>query len=72
VIGADSPAKNQTLQELDLRKDTGASVIAIVRGENVANNPGGDFRLQENDVVVLWGAHAQLAAAVKKLAPSHE
>jgi monovalent cation:H+ antiporter-2, CPA2 family len=72
VIGSDSPAKNQTLQELDLRKETGASVIAIVRGEEVANNPGGDFRLQENDVVVLWGAHAQLAEALKKLAPTDE
>ncbi len=72
VIGTDSPAKNKSLQELDLRKETGASVIAIVRGEDVANNPGGDFRLQENDVVVLWGAHAQLAEALKQLAPPHD
>ncbi|MCI0617025.1 cation:proton antiporter [bacterium] len=72
VIGTDSPAKNQSLQELELRKETGASVIAIVRGEDVINNPGGDFRLQENDVVVLWGAHAQLAEALKRLVPPHE
>jgi CPA2 family monovalent cation:H+ antiporter-2 len=72
VIGADSPAKNLSLQELDLRKETGASVIAVVRGESVVNNPGADYRLEENDVVVLWGAHAQLAEAVKKLAPPHE
>lgn len=72
VIGADSPARNKSLLELDLRKETGASIIAVVRGENVVNNPGADYRLAENDVVVLWGAHAQLAEAVKKLAPSHE
>jgi len=57
---------------LDLRKETGASVIAVVRGENVVNNPGADFRLEENDVVVLWGAHAQLAEALKKLAPPQQ
>lgn len=72
VIGSDSPARNKSLQELALRKETGASVIAVVRGENVVNNPGADFRLEENDVVVLWGAHAQLAEALKKLAPTHE
>jgi CPA2 family monovalent cation:H+ antiporter-2 len=72
VIGADSPARNKSLLELDLRKETGASIIAVVRGESVVNNPGADYRLEENDVVVLWGAHAQLAEALKKLAPTHE
>jgi monovalent cation:H+ antiporter-2, CPA2 family len=72
VIGADSPARNKSLLELDLRKETGASVIAVVRGESVVNNPGADYRLEENDVVVLWGAHAQLAEALKKLAPPPE
>ncbi|HEY7161660.1 MAG TPA: TrkA C-terminal domain-containing protein, partial [Acidobacteriota bacterium] len=72
VIGADSPARNKSLVELELRKETGASVIAVVRGESVVNNPGADYRLEENDVVVLWGAHAQLAEAVKKLAPTNE
>jgi monovalent cation:H+ antiporter-2, CPA2 family len=72
VIGADSPARSKSLSELDLRKETGASVIAVVRGESVVNNPGAEYRLEENDVVVLWGAHAQLAEALKKLAPSHE
>jgi CPA2 family monovalent cation:H+ antiporter-2 len=72
VIGADSPARNKSLLELDIRKETGASVIAVVRGESVVNNPGADYRLEENDVVVLWGAHAQLAEALKKLVPSHE
>lgn len=72
VIGGDSPARNKSLLEVDLRKETGASIIAVVRGESVVNNPGADYRLEENDVVVLWGAHAQLAEALKKLAPSHE
>jgi CPA2 family monovalent cation:H+ antiporter-2 len=70
VITPDSPGNNKTLQELDLRKETGASVIAVIRGETAVNNPGADFRLQENDVVVLWGAHEQLGQAMKKLLTS--
>jgi CPA2 family monovalent cation:H+ antiporter-2 len=67
VIRPESPAKDQTLQQLDLRKATGASIIAVIRGEKALNNPGADFRLEANDIVVLWGAHAQLAEAVKIL-----
>jgi CPA2 family monovalent cation:H+ antiporter-2 len=67
VILPDSPAKNKSLHELDLRKETGASVIAVIRGDTAVNNPGAEFRLEENDVVVLWGAHEQLAQAMKKL-----
>jgi K+/H+ antiporter YhaU regulatory subunit KhtT len=67
VIRPESPAKDKTLQQLDLRKATGASIIAVIRGEKALNNPGADFRLEANDIVVLWGAHAQLAEAVKIL-----
>ena len=69
VISSESAGNNKTLQELDIRKETGASVIAVIRGENAVNNPGADFKLQENDVVVLWGAHEQLGLAMKKLVP---
>jgi CPA2 family monovalent cation:H+ antiporter-2 len=72
VITPDSPGNNKTLQELDLRKETGASVIAVIRGETAVNNPGADFRLQENDVVVLWGAHEQLGQAMKQLLTSED
>ena len=67
VISPESPGNNRTLQELDLRKETGASVIAVIRGESAVNNPGANFKLEENDVVVLWGAHEQLGQAIKKL-----
>jgi CPA2 family monovalent cation:H+ antiporter-2 len=70
VITPESPGNNRTLLDLDLRKETGASVIAVIRGESAINNPGADFRLQENDVVVLWGAHEQLGQALKKLSAS--
>ncbi|MBE7414064.1 MAG: cation:proton antiporter [Deltaproteobacteria bacterium] len=56
-----------TLRDLDFRKRTGATVIAIARG-NVANtNPGPDFSIEKGDILVLLGSHAQLAAAFQIL-----
>lgn len=67
VITADSPAVNRSLGELDLRKQTGATVIAIAREDSVITNPGGEIVIQPDDVLVLWGAHQQLAEAEKML-----
>ena len=67
VIDERSPAKGLTLQQFDLRKETGATIIAVVRGDEVVTNPPPDFGLQEGDLLVLWGAHQQLAAAAKRL-----
>lgn len=67
VLGAKSPAKDRTIRELDLRKETGVSVIAVIRADESFPNPDGDFTLRENDILVLWGAHRQLADARTKL-----
>ena len=67
VLNEKSAAVNRSLLELDLRKETGATIIAVIRGDKAINNPGGEFRLEPNDILVLWGAHQQLADAMKKL-----
>jgi CPA2 family monovalent cation:H+ antiporter-2 len=61
------PAEGRTLQELDIRKNTGASVIAIARGGDANTNPGPDFLLQSDDIVVLIGGHKELDEAVTLL-----
>jgi len=62
-----SPACGQSLRELDLRNQTGALLIAVVRDRKPMTNPEADFRLAANDVLVLVGAHAQLTEARKLL-----
>ena len=62
-----SPAINRTLKELDIRKNTSATVIAIARNGEANTNPGPDFMLLADDIVVLIGAHADLDAAVNLL-----
>ena len=56
-----------TIKELDLRKSTGASIIAISRGAGANTNPAPDFRIEAGDILVILGSHAQLAGAFKML-----
>lgn len=66
-LAENSIAVGKTLAELDLRKRTGCSVIAVVRAGHPTPSPPGDFVLQPNDILVLVGAHAQIESARKIL-----
>ncbi len=66
-LESDSPTVGRTLRELDLRKNTGASVIAIARNGEANTNPGPDFMLQPDDIVVLIGGHRELDEAMSLL-----
>jgi CPA2 family monovalent cation:H+ antiporter-2 len=66
-VAPDSSAAGKTLRELDIRKNSGATVIAVVRNGEASTNPGPDFTLQPDDIVVLLGAHADLDKAVNLL-----
>jgi K+:H+ antiporter len=62
-----SPAEGKTLRDLDIRKNSGASVIAIARNGEALTNPAPDFMLEGDDIIVLIGAHRDLDEAVKLL-----
>ncbi|MGE5234568.1 MAG: cation:proton antiporter [Acidobacteriota bacterium] len=68
-VEAGSPACGLTLGELDLRRRSGATVIAVVRGEHSQPNPAADFRLAPGDDLVLVGSHAEIEAALVQLEP---
>jgi len=61
------PAAGRTLRELDIRKNTGATVIAIARAGEANTNPGPDFALRPDDIVVLIGGHKELDEAMNLL-----
>lgn len=67
-----SRAIDRSLKELDLRNATGASVIAIVRDGNAATNPGPDFMVRADDILVLLGAHKELDLAMNVLTRKRE
>lgn len=66
-IPAPAPFVGRTLRELELRPRLGLTIIAIKRkpatgGPEVTTvSPGGDERIQQNDVLVLLGDNAQIA-----------
>jgi CPA2 family monovalent cation:H+ antiporter-2 len=71
-IGPDSPGAGKTLRDLDIRKNTGATVIAVARNNEAITNPGPGLALQPDDIVVLLGAHADLDKAVALLTKKKE
>jgi len=60
------------LGSLDLTQSTGATLIAVVRDEQAQPNPADDFCIQEGDVLILFGRHAQMDRAMRLLASGPE
>ena len=69
-IDANSPAVGRALGELDLRRRTGATLIAAIRDGNSQINPGPDFRFAPDDIVVLFGSPEEIEMAIEVLATS--
>ncbi|HZA15907.1 MAG TPA: cation:proton antiporter regulatory subunit [Pseudonocardiaceae bacterium] len=68
-IAAGSPFVDGTLGDTAIRTRTGASVVAVLRGDDVFASPTPDFRFQPGDRLIVVGtkegvhaAHALLAS----------
>ncbi len=62
-IGDASSVCGQSLREINLRAQTGASVIGIERDGRTLVNPAADEKISAGDVVLLLGDDEQIAAA---------
>ncbi|HKH37868.1 MAG TPA: TrkA C-terminal domain-containing protein, partial [Rubrobacter sp.] len=51
-----------TMGDLAVRRETGASILAVVRGNEVIPNPGADLALEAGDAVGVLGTQEQRAA----------
>ncbi|MFM8599744.1 MAG: cation:proton antiporter regulatory subunit [Mycobacterium sp.] len=60
-IGPQSPYAGRPLGETKARTRTGASIVAIVRGEQVLASPGPDEILRAHDVLVVIGTDDGIA-----------
>jgi CPA2 family monovalent cation:H+ antiporter-2 len=63
TLAGDSPAVSKLVRELQLRTQTGASIVGIERNGASIINPGPDEELLAGDQVLLLGNAAQLNAA---------
>jgi monovalent cation:H+ antiporter-2, CPA2 family len=67
-----SPVIGKTLAEASIRSSTGASVIALVRNQEVFANPKSQVRFVEEDILGLIGETEELAQAERYLSPEPE
>lgn len=66
-LDAGSPAAGRSLRETDLRRRTGATLLAVVRDGTPHPNPAADFRLEPGDDLVLMGSHEEIERAFDAL-----
>jgi len=71
-LRADSASVGRTLAELDVRGLTGATVLAIIRGDEGVTVPTARERLRDGDVLALAGTEEAVAAATRLLANGRE
>ena len=67
-VDAGQWAIGRSLAEIDLRARTGASVLAIRRGEQYTTSPADDERIAEGDVLYLLGDESDITLARHQLA----
>lgn len=61
-VPAGSAHAGRPLGETRARTRTGASIVAIVRGDHVSPSPGPDALIEAGDVLVVIGTHDGIAA----------
>lgn len=57
-------AMNQTIRDLHLRSETGATIVSIYRDENSIPNPAPEMKLLSGDVLLLMGDAQQIKDAL--------
>lgn len=55
-LAQESPITHRSIGESEIRKRTGASVVGVVRGEQLKPNPDADFVLLPDDLVAIIGS----------------
>ncbi|MFN3479693.1 MAG: cation:proton antiporter [Thermodesulfovibrionales bacterium] len=67
LIKDGSPVIGHSLKELHLRAETGVTIIAVQRGDEVFQNPSPDFVLRSGDVILLIGKRKDINNAIDYL-----
>ena len=60
-------AEGRSIGDLNLRAESGATIISVVRGKESFSNPPAKTKLKEGDVLIVMGTHEQVEKAVEVL-----
>jgi CPA2 family monovalent cation:H+ antiporter-2 len=72
LVDPGSSAIGLSVGELDLRRRTGAALIAVIREGQTTLVPGPDFRLAAGDIGVLFGGPNEIERAVSLISTGEE
>jgi len=67
TVQPDSPVVGRTLADIDLRGRTGATVVALCRGDDRIELPSGQQRLEAGDMLALTGSEVAIESAERLL-----
>lgn len=62
-IADDAPGAGRTIGDLEIRRRTGASVVASLRGDDTSPSPGPEHRVEPGQTLVLVGTREAVDAA---------
>lgn len=62
-VSKDSPVSGKRISDTNLRAKTGASIVAILKGDEMHPNPSIGMIMRENDVLLVLGTSEQLQRA---------
>lgn len=62
-VSKDSLISGKQISDTNLRVKTGASIVSILKGDEMHPNPSADTVIQENDVLLVLGTSEQLQRA---------
>lgn len=67
AVGKGSILANKSLLESDVRNQFDVTILAILRNGNVIHNPTGQEKLQEHDMIIVFGSVEKLGQFEKEL-----
>lgn len=67
LLTPESTAVGKTIGDLKVRAETGATIVAVIRNGVTEVNPGADFKLEAEDVLVFLGNFEQIDMAIEQI-----
>ncbi|MDF9448192.1 potassium channel family protein [Bacillus toyonensis] len=67
LVGNDSILVNKSLLESDVRNQFDVTILAILRSGDIIHNPTGQEKLQEHDMIIVFGSVEKLGQFEKEL-----
>ena len=72
LLTSESPAAGRDLGDLDLRGQTGATVLAVIRDGKTKVSPGAGYKLCAGDTLLLSGSAEKIERALLLICPGSE